>query len=111
MSVTEPQPDSESAHVRGARTSLELFATATVTRRLSALVEHQHVGVLEPGPQLVQLDALLGTAERPGQLPAARDEHAELHINAHIIFGKYFLPMMGRLSSQRDCAPYRSSGS
>ena len=37
--ITEPQPNSEPAYDRGARTSLQLFTTATEPRGLYALVE------------------------------------------------------------------------
>jgi hypothetical protein len=94
LRFTEPQPDSEPTHARGARTSLQLLTTATVSWRLSALVEHQHVGVLEPGPELLQLDAVLGPAKRPCELSAACDEHTELQLNTHIVLGKYFISMM-----------------
>ena len=95
LRFTEPQPDSESTHDRGARTSLQLLATtATVSWRLHALVEHQHLGVLKPGPELVQLDAVLGSAKRPCELSAACDEHTELQLNTYIVLGKYFISVM-----------------
>ena len=98
--VTEPQSDSEPAHDRGARTSLQLLTTTgTVSWRLYAVVEQQHVGVFKPGLELIQLDAVLGPAERPCELSATCDEHTELYINTHIVLGKYFLSMTGRLSS------------
>lgn len=95
MRFSEPQPDSESTHDRGARTPLQLLATtATFSWRLHALVEHQYFGILEPGPELFQLDAVLGSAKRPCELSAACDEHTKLQLNTYIVLGKYFISVM-----------------
>jgi hypothetical protein len=76
-------PDSKPVHNRGARSS-ESLPLLTAPTAACPTVAICHVGVLEPGPELVQLNALLGSAEWPGELSAPCDERAEPHFDAQV---------------------------